>query len=58
LGWLDTDNYTPYQIDVILVWYKSGIEKYERRSSITVCSSLEEEGISLISITLFLLCAF
>jgi hypothetical protein len=44
---IDTDNYTPYQIDVILVWYKSGIEKYEPLQFELLFAVLEEEGISL-----------
>jgi hypothetical protein len=26
---IDTDNYTPHQINTIVIWYQSGVEKYE-----------------------------
>jgi|TARA_R110002124_G_scaffold119900_1_gene277736 hypothetical protein len=43
---IDTDNYTPFQIDVILVWYQSGIEKYDPSQFELLFEVLEEEGIS------------
>lgn len=43
---IDTDNYTPHQIDTILVWYQSGVEKYDPSQYEKLFTVLEKEGIS------------
>ena len=42
---IDSDGYTPYQINVIEKWYKSGIEKYDPNQSIYLLAILERNGI-------------
>ncbi|WP_269240036.1 hypothetical protein [Flavobacterium limnophilum] len=44
---IDTDGYTPYQLDVIEKWYQSGVEKYEPNHSIYLFEILEENEIQL-----------
>lgn len=44
---IDTDGYTPYQLDVIEKWYLSGVEKYDPNHSIYLFEILEENGIQL-----------
>jgi len=44
---IDTDGYTPYQLDVIEKWYLSGVEKYDPNHSIYLFEILEEKGIQL-----------
>jgi hypothetical protein len=43
---IDTDNYTPHQISTIVVWYQSGVEKYEPSQFDTLFDLLNEIGIS------------
>ena len=43
---IDTDNYTPHLLDTILVWYQSGVEKYDPSQYEKLFDALEEEGIS------------
>ena len=42
---IDTDNYTPHQINTILVWYQSGVEKYEPAQYEPLFELLEEVGV-------------
>lgn len=44
---VDTDGYIPYQIDVLLKWYQSGIEKYDPNHNLYLISILEENGIEI-----------
>jgi hypothetical protein len=43
---IDTDNYTPYQINTIVVWYQSGVEKYEPSQFDTLFDLLNEIDIA------------
>ena len=43
----DTEGYTMHQINLISIWYQSGIEKYEPNQSIYLFKILEENGIQL-----------
>lgn len=42
-----TDEYTPYQLNVISKWYQSGIEKYDPIHSTYLIEVLEDIGIQL-----------
>jgi hypothetical protein len=44
---INSDGYTAFQIDVILKWYQSGVEKYNPNQSSYLLSILEEKGIEL-----------
>lgn len=44
---IDTDGYTPYQLNIIDKWYQSGIEKQEPNQSIYLFEILQENGIQL-----------
>jgi hypothetical protein len=42
-----TDDYTPYQLNVISKWYQSGVEKYDPSHSTYLFEVLEDNGIQL-----------
>jgi hypothetical protein len=42
---IDTDNYTPHQINTIVIWYQSGVEKYEPSQYDALFDLLNEIGI-------------
>jgi hypothetical protein len=42
---IDTDNYTPHQITIV-IWYQSGVEKYEPSQYDALFDLLNEIGIS------------
>jgi hypothetical protein len=44
---INSDGYTSYQIDVILKWYQSGVEKYDANQSIYLLAVLEQNGIEI-----------
>ncbi|RZJ31415.1 MAG: hypothetical protein EOO48_02135 [Flavobacterium sp.] len=44
---IDADGYTTFQLDVIQIWYKSGIEKYNPEQGDYLSSVLENEGIEV-----------
>lgn len=44
---IDTEGYTPYQLNIIVKWYQSGIEKYDPNQSIYLSVVLEENGIQM-----------
>ena len=44
---IDTTDYTPYQLHIILQWYQSGIEKYDPTQSSYLIDILEERGIEM-----------
>jgi hypothetical protein len=44
---INSDGYTSYQIDVILKWYQSGVEKYDANQSIYLLTVLEQNGIEI-----------
>lgn len=44
---IDTDGYTPFQLNVIEEWYLSGVEKYDPNQSIYLFEILEKNGIGL-----------
>lgn len=44
---IDTENYTNFQMNVIIEWYQSGIEKYNPAESAYLQSVLEEQGIEM-----------
>lgn len=44
---INTDGYTSYQINTILKWYNSGIEKYDPNESIYLMAILESNGIEI-----------
>ena len=43
----ETDDYTSYQLNIILKWYQSGIEKYDPTHSIYLFEVLEDRGIQV-----------
>lgn len=43
----DTDGYTPYQLNVLVKWYQSGIEKYDPNQSLYLFDILESNGIQI-----------
>ncbi len=44
---INSDGYTPFQIDIIEKWYESGIEKYDPNESIYLLAILEQNGIEI-----------
>jgi len=44
---IDTLGYTPYQINTIVVWYQSGVEKYEALQFEALFELLEEIDVDL-----------
>ena len=44
---VDTEGYTPHQINTIAKWYQSGIEKYDPDQSLYLFEVLEENGIHI-----------
>lgn len=44
---VDTDGYTPFQINTIAKWYQSGIEKYDPDQSLYLFEILDENGIRI-----------
>lgn len=44
----DIEGYTPYQLNVLVKWYQSGIEKYDPNQSLYLFDILEENGIQII----------
>jgi hypothetical protein len=45
---IDTHGYTPYQINTIVVWYQSGVEKYEPLQFDPLFGLLEDLEVELI----------
>jgi hypothetical protein len=45
---IDTLGYTPYQINTIVLWYQSGVEKYEPNQFDSLFGVLEELEVELI----------
>ena len=43
----ETDDYTSYQLNIILKWYQSGIEKYDPSHSTYLFAILEDKGIQV-----------
>lgn len=43
----ETDDYTPYQLNIISKWYQSGIEKYDPSHSTYLFEVLENKGIQI-----------
>ena len=43
----DSDGYTTFQLDVLEVWYRNGIEQHNPVQSIYLREILEEAGIEL-----------
>lgn len=43
----ETDEYTPFQLNVISKWYLSGIEKYDPSHSTYLFEVLEDKGIQV-----------
>lgn len=43
----ETDDYTSYQLNIILKWYQSGIEKYDPSHSTYLFAILENNGIQV-----------
>lgn len=43
----ETDDYTPYQLNVISKWYLSGVEKYDPSHSTYLFEVLENKGIQV-----------
>lgn len=43
----DTEGYTPHQLDILLKWYQSGIEKYDARQSSYLMTILDSLGIEM-----------
>jgi hypothetical protein len=44
---INSDGYNSFQIDVILKWYQSGVEKYNPNQSMYLLTILEENGIEI-----------
>lgn len=44
---INSDDYNSFQIDIILKWYLSGVEKYNPKHSIYLVEILEENGIEI-----------
>jgi hypothetical protein len=44
---IDTEDYTAFQLNVIVKWYQSGIEKYNPNESLYLLAILEENGIEI-----------
>lgn len=44
---VDTEGYTPFQLNVLAKWYQSGTEKYEPSESEYLSNILERNGILL-----------
>jgi hypothetical protein len=44
---IDSDGYTTFQLDVIEVWYRNGIDQYNPEQTIYLREILEQEGIEL-----------
>ena len=44
---IDADNYSSHQLNIIVKWYQSGIEKYEPQQSTYLFEILEENGIKI-----------
>jgi hypothetical protein len=44
---IDSDGYTTFQLDVIEIWYRNGIEQYNPAQTDYLISILESEGIEL-----------
>ncbi|HWR93832.1 MAG TPA: hypothetical protein VN192_01365 [Flavobacterium sp.] len=44
---VDTNGFTPYQLNVIANWYQSGTEKYDPNQSIYLYEILKMNGIEL-----------
>ena len=51
---IDTDNYSPFQLNVLSKWYQSGTEKYDIKQSLYLFSVLEENGILVKNETFYL----
>jgi len=43
----DSDDFTPYQLNVIAKWYQSGVENYDPTSSDYLFEVLDEIGIEI-----------
>jgi hypothetical protein len=41
----ETDDYTPFQLNIIAKWYQSGVEKYDPTHSTYLFEILEDKGI-------------
>ena len=44
---IETENYTSYQLHIILQWYENGIEQYDPNQSSYLIEILESNGIEL-----------
>jgi hypothetical protein len=44
---VDSEGYTTFQLDVIEIWYRNGIEQYNPAQTDYLISILESEGIEL-----------
>jgi hypothetical protein len=44
---IDADGYNTYQLDIIEIWYQSGIEKYDPKQSMYLSAILEANGIEI-----------
>ncbi|GIZ10474.1 hypothetical protein [Flavobacterium sp. UMI-01] len=42
---IDSEGYTPYQLNIIQEWYQSGIENYDVDESLYLLAILESNGI-------------
>lgn len=51
---IDTNDYTPYQLNILSKWYQSGTEKYEPKNSLYLFSILEENRIQICNETFYL----
>lgn len=51
---IDTNDYTPHQLNVLSKWYQSGTEKYEPNNSLYLFSVLEKYGIQINNETFYL----
>lgn len=44
---IETENYTSYQLHIILQWYQNGIEQYDPNQSSYLIEILESNGIEI-----------
>lgn len=50
---IDAEGYTTYQLDIIEIWYKNGIDQYDPNRSIYLMEILEENGIEMNADSIF-----
>ena len=44
---IDSDGYTTFQLDIIEVWYRNGIDQYDPQQTMYLWSILEKAGIEV-----------